>query len=63
MSNPTEIILVARATSTDRADGHIMTDRAARGSLAGRWAPRSDRRPNLVGALTIEQALPAGARL
>ena len=26
-----------------------MADRAARGSLAGRWQPRSDRRPNVQG--------------
>jgi hypothetical protein len=37
--------------------------RAGRGSMAGHWASRSDARPNLTGALTLETALPAGARL
>lgn len=37
--------------------------RAARGSLGGRWTPRADRRPNLTGAITLEQALPAGTKL
>jgi hypothetical protein len=40
-----------------------VSDRAGRGSLVGRRAPRPDGRPNLVGALTLEQALPAGSRL
>jgi hypothetical protein len=38
-----------------------MTERAARGSLNGRWQARL--RPNLQGVLTIEQALPAGRTL
>jgi hypothetical protein len=28
-----------------------------------RWTPRGDRHPNLPGAITIEQALPAGCKL
>jgi hypothetical protein len=39
-----------------------MSERAARGSLTGRWAPRAGR-PNLRGAITIEQDLPAGSKL
>jgi hypothetical protein len=37
--------------------------RAARGSIAGSSAPRADNRPNMRGALTVEQDLPAGTRL
>jgi hypothetical protein len=37
--------------------------RAARGSIAGSSAPRADNRPNMRGALTIEQDLPAGTKL
>lgn len=40
-----------------------MTPRAAYGSLSGRWRPRDDGLPNLTGALTLETALPAGAKL
>jgi hypothetical protein len=42
--------------------GHHTT-RAGRGSLAGRWLARADGAPNFKGGLTIEQALPAGAKL
>jgi hypothetical protein len=37
--------------------------RAARGSIAGSSAPRADNRPNMRGALTVEQDLPAGTKL
>jgi hypothetical protein len=37
--------------------------RAAIGSIAGSSAPRDDNRPNMRGALTIEQDLPAGTKL
>jgi hypothetical protein len=37
--------------------------RAARGSIAGSSAPRADNRPNMRGALTIEQDLPAGTKV
>jgi len=40
-----------------------MTERAARGSLSGRWQARTDGSPNIRGGLTLEQALPAGAKL
>lgn len=40
-----------------------MTDRAARGSLNGRWPARDDRRPNVKGILTIEKDVPAGTTL
>ena len=39
-----------------------MTERAARGSLTGRWSARAGS-PNIRGALTIEQDLPAGTKL
>jgi len=39
------------------------SDRAARGSLYGRWTPRDDRQPNLRGAIVIERALQPGDRL
>lgn len=34
-----------------------------RGSLTGRWTARDDRLPNLRGALTIEEDIPAGTKL
>jgi hypothetical protein len=37
--------------------------RAAIGSIAGSSAPRADNRPNMRGALTLEQDLPAGTKL
>jgi hypothetical protein len=37
--------------------------RAARGSIAGSSAPRADDRPNMRGALTVEQDIPAGTKL
>jgi hypothetical protein len=37
--------------------------RAARGSISGSSAPRADNRPNMRGALTVEQDLPAGTKL
>jgi hypothetical protein len=37
--------------------------RAARGSIAGSSAPRSDNGPNMRGALTVEQDIPAGTKL
>ena len=40
-----------------------MSDRAARGSLTGRWAPRADGRPNLTGAITLERDMKTGERL
>jgi hypothetical protein len=39
------------------------TARAARGSLSGRWSPRTDGWPNLRGAITLERDLPAGSKL
>jgi hypothetical protein len=41
----------------------VTVGRAAIGSIAGSSAPRADNRPNLRGALTIEQDLPAGTKL
>jgi hypothetical protein len=40
-----------------------VSSRAAIGSIAGSSAPRADNRPNMRGALTIEQDLPAGSKL
>jgi len=40
-----------------------MSERAARGSLYGRWAARGDGKPNMLGAITIERDLPAGSKL
>jgi hypothetical protein len=37
--------------------------RAAIGSIAGSSAPRADNRPNMRGAITIEQDLQAGTKL
>jgi hypothetical protein len=37
--------------------------RAAIGKIAGSSAPREDTRPNMRGALTVEQDLPAGTKL
>jgi hypothetical protein len=37
--------------------------RAARGSIAGSNAPRADNRPNMRGALTVEQDLKVGTKL
>jgi hypothetical protein len=37
--------------------------RAAIGSIAGSSAPRVDHGPNMRGAITIEQDLPAGTKL
>jgi hypothetical protein len=37
--------------------------RAAIGSIAGSSAARADRGPNMRGAITIEQDLPAGTKL
>jgi hypothetical protein len=36
---------------------------AAQGSIAGSSTPRADNRPNMRGALTIEQHMPAGTKL
>jgi hypothetical protein len=41
----------------------VTVGRAAIGSIAGSSAPRADNRPNMRGALTIEQDLPAGTKL
>jgi hypothetical protein len=37
--------------------------RAARGSIAGSSAPRANNAPNMRGAMTVEQDLPAGTKL
>jgi hypothetical protein len=37
--------------------------RAAIGSISGSSAPRADNRPNLRGAITVEQDLRAGTKL
>ena len=37
--------------------------RAAIGSIAGSSAPRADHGPNMRGAITVEQDLPAGTKL
>lgn len=39
-----------------------MSERVARGSLTGRWAPHAGS-PNIRGSLTLEQDLPAGTKL
>jgi hypothetical protein len=39
------------------------SERAARGSLYGRWTPWDDRQPNLRGAIVIERPLKPGDRL
>jgi hypothetical protein len=41
----------------------MMVTRAAIGSIAGSSAPRPDHGPNMRGAITIEQDLPAGTKL
>lgn len=43
--------------------GNRPAHRVGRGSLSGRWSPRGDGAPNLAGAVTIERALPASAKL
>ena len=40
-----------------------MSDRAGRGSLAGRWTARGDGHPNLRGAITLDCDLKAGSKL
>ncbi len=53
-----------KPSNLSQASRHLtMPPRVARGSLSGRWPPRGDGHPNLTGAITIEQALPAGTKL
>ena len=40
-----------------------MPERVGRGSLTGRWQPRSRACPNIRGGITIERDIPAKTRL
>jgi hypothetical protein len=40
-----------------------MAERVGKGSLTGRWKPRTGNCPNIRGGVTIERDLPANTRL
>jgi hypothetical protein len=54
---------VSAATRGSIGLGAAVTERAGRGSVAGRWEPRPGSCPNIRGGITIERDLAAGTKL